>query len=248
MNKIKILGYEIMDIDYKKLFQEIECLLQKKRFFYFVTLNPEIVVVAREAQELADYIKKAQMIFADGIGIVLGSKLLTGKAPQKITGIDLVEKLLHKQKYSFYLVGAKPHVMEKAAQKIKEKYPGSELKGYHHGSYDLKGEQAIIKDIKKTRPDFILVGLGFPNQDVFIRKLIKTLNQGIAIGIGGSLDIISGTKKRAPFLLRKIGVEWLYRTFKEPKRILRWYFLQSYVWLILKEWFKKLKITFYPQR
>ena len=62
MNKIKILGYEIMDIDYKKLFQEIECLLQKKRFFYFVTLNPEIVVVAREAQELADYIKKAQMI------------------------------------------------------------------------------------------------------------------------------------------------------------------------------------------
>jgi N-acetylglucosaminyldiphosphoundecaprenol N-acetyl-beta-D-mannosaminyltransferase len=238
MRQIDFFGLKIADITIDEVFVKIDALLKKQTFSWLVTLNPEILVSAQKIPGLLQYLKKAELILADGIGIVIGCWLLQKIKLAKIAGIDLVEQMLAKEKYTFYLVGSTEKVMMKMVQIIEHKYPGSKLKGYHHGYYDLAQEKKILVDIKEKKPDIILVGLGFPNQDLFLKKL-KALGpeHGIGVGVGGSFDVLTGEKKRAPELWQKMGLEWLYRAFKEPKRIVRWYFLQIYLAYIAKQWF-----------
>ena len=143
---------------------------------------------------------------------------------ERIAGIDIANKLLeygHQQKKEVYLFGAKPEVIKDLVKVIREKYPNLNIAGTDNGYVNDK--DAVFEKMKKLQPDIILVALGIPVQEKLIYKHLKDFNKGIFVGVGGSFDVISGHKKRAPQIFINLKLEWLYRIITEPQRLKRFY-------------------------
>ena len=146
-------------------------------------------------------LNKDNIIVADGIGIIKGSKKLKKKTPNKITGIDLTYeflKMANDLKKNVFLFGATAEVLKALKDKINKEYPNINLVGIVNG-YDCD-KDTVVNNIIKTKPDFIFVALGIPKQELFINECYKKSSKGIFMGVGGSFDVISGNKKRAPKL------------------------------------------------
>ena len=160
----------------------------------------------------------------DGIGIVKAARMINYDVKERITGIDIANELLklgNKQKKSIYLFGAKQEVIDSMEKVLKESYPNLNLVGMSNG-YE-KDKDKIFEKIVKTKPDIVLVALGIPLQEKLIYKHLDKFDKGIFVGVGGSFDVISGHKKRAPKIFIKLNLECLYRILKEPKRLKRFY-------------------------
>jgi len=160
----------------------------------------------------------------DGIGIVKAARMINYDVKERITGIDIANELLklgNKQKKSIYLFGSKQEVIDSMEKVLKESYPNLNLVGMSNG-YE-KDKDKIFEKIVKTKPDIVLVALGIPLQEKLIYKHLDKFDKGIFVGVGGSFDVISGHKKRAPKIFIKLNLEWLYRILKEPKRLKRFY-------------------------
>ena len=143
---------------------------------------------------------------------------------ERIPGVDIAVKLLeysNELKKKVYLFGAKQEIIDKMKEVINSKYPNAELVGSSNGYVQNKDE--VFKEIIKLKPDVVMVALGIPNQEKLIYKHLKKFKKGIFIGVGGSFDVISGSKKRAPKLFVKLNIEWLYRICKEPSRLKRFW-------------------------
>ncbi len=203
----------------------LEETIKKEQKMFIVTANPETFMMASKEKEMEKIIlDKNTMVVPDGVGIVKAAHMLDYPVTERITGIDISWELLrigNEQKKSIYLLGAKEEVITLVVKKIKQDYPNVKILGYSNGYVEDKDK--ILEDIKKKEPDIVLVALGIPAQEKLIYKHIKDFKKGIFIGVGGSFDVISGTKKRAPKLFQKLNLEWFYRLIKEPKRIKRFY-------------------------
>ena len=163
-------------------------------------------------------------IIPDGIGIVKGAKMLGYSVPEAIPGVELCSKLFeycNQYKKSIFLFGAKPEIVLKLSEKIKTDYPNAVICGIENGYVENK--QEIMEKISTQNPDVVLVALGIPHQEILIYNNLNIFNKGIFVGVGGSFDVLSGAKKRAPKLFRKLHLEWLYRILKEPKRLKRFF-------------------------
>ncbi len=191
-----------------------------KKGFVIYTPNPEIVNIARNDKNYKCVLNTGDIVTPDGIGIVYASKILKGNIKERAAGFDIVCGLLDElsnKNGSVYLFGGKSGVAEKAAENIKLKYEGITVAGTQHGYF--KDDKDIIADISDKAPDLLLVCLGAPKQELWIYENKDILNAGILIGAGGSIDVIAGNVKRAPKIFIRLGLEWLYRLIKEPKRI-----------------------------
>ena len=133
-----------------------------------------------------------------------------------------------------YMFGGAPGVAEKAAEEMRKKYPGLKIVGIHDGYFDAKEEKNIIADIKEKKPSLLLVGLGSPKQEKWIYSNLRFTDAKLAIGIGGSFDVMSGNLKRAPEFFCKLGIEWLYRLIKQPTRFKRMMRLPKFVLRVRK--------------
>ncbi|MCX7871563.1 MAG: WecB/TagA/CpsF family glycosyltransferase, partial [bacterium] len=162
--------------------------------------------------------KKYILIFPDGIGFILKLKLNGKKVKEKIAGVELVDDILknsNKYNLNIYLFGSQNEVLEKLIDKYKKEYK-TNIVGYQHGYTD--NLESVIEDINNKNTHILLVGLGSPKQEEFIFKNFNKIKSNIIINVGGSFDVLSGYKKRAPKLFIKLKLEWLYRMIKEPKR------------------------------
>lgn len=201
---------------------------------FIVTANPETLMIAEED----DNFKKALLdnnttIIADGIGVVKGAKMLSYNIEETIPGVELCSKLFeycNELKKSIFLLGAKDEIVSKLVNIINSKYPNAIICGYENGYVENK--QTVFNKIETLRPDVVLVALGIPQQELLIYNNLDKFNKGIFVGVGGSFDVLSGTKKRAPKIFRKLYLEWLYRIMREPKRLKR--FFSSNIKYILK--------------
>lgn len=229
---MKILGVRIDHVDMKTALKRATDGINPENPFVIVTPNSEIVVKANEEPRLKDFIENANMVVPDGIGLVIGSKLVKQPLQERVTGIDLMLKLVEyaaENDKSIYFLGGKDPVASQAAEMLKKKYPKLKVAGTHHGYFKglhtgNKGhteELAVIEDIKAKKPDMLFVAFGAPKQEYFIDEYKDMLGAGLLMGVGGSLDVVSGTVKRAPEIYQKIGMEWAYRLAKEPWRIKR---------------------------
>ncbi|MFD1125471.1 WecB/TagA/CpsF family glycosyltransferase [Lentilactobacillus raoultii] len=204
---------------------------------FVVTANPEIVMYARQNRPYMKLIKQADFIVADGIGIIMGAKLLKRPLQERITGYDLFVSLLewgsqtHK---SAYFVGAKTEVINQLKTVVAQKYPGLKIAGTHNGYFG--DDRNIVHDIARTHPDMVFVATGYPKQETFIDKNRQATN-GLWMGIGGSFDVLTGNVKRAPESWQNKHLEWLYRVIKEPSRLSRLSVLPKYLLAILKDRF-----------
>lgn len=234
-NRIDILGTKFDNFTEKQFHKYLIDDLDVKNNRFIVTPNPEIVLSARENPKFSEIVNDADYVIPDGIGIIKGANSLGTPMHGRITGFDTLMFLIktaNKRGSKVYLLGSKPNVIEASANRIKTEFKDIDLVGYHDGYF--KDEQAIVDDIVSKKPNIVFVALGSPKQEYFINKY-KELNPAIWIGVGGSFDVFSGTKKRAPKIVQKLGMEWFYRLAKEPSRIGRMMAIPKYMRLINKE-------------
>ncbi len=234
MNRVSILGVEIDNIDLKEAVNRIDGYIEQKKPSLVVTVNPEIIMLARDDSHFKAYLREAQMVTPDGIGIIIAARLLGKPLKQRVTGIDLISALFERsaeKKYRFYLVGAKPGVAEKAAMNIRDRYPGVEITGIQHGYFH--DDAPILDDIRRKAPEILLVALGMGKQEKWIRDRVQQSGIPVSIGVGGSFDVFAGETKRAPVWMRKAGLEWLYRLIKQPSRLGRMLKLPGFLLAVL---------------
>lgn len=199
--------------------------LKNKNKKFIVTINPETLMIAEKDIELKEILEDDSVSFVpDGIGVVKAAKMIGVDVKERIPGIEIAEKLFefaNESKKSLYLFGAKQEVLNNLKEKIEKNYSNIKFLGMTNGYVENKEEE--FQKIIKKEPDIVLVALGIPAQEKLIYKYFKDFKKGIFVGVGGSFDVLSGTKKRAPQIFIKTNTEWLYRILKEPKRIKRFW-------------------------
>ncbi len=245
MDSIKIFGVKIHNITFQEAIGgEVKSYLEGNDLKVIYTPNPEIVMGAKENNKLKELINNGDLITADGIGLIYASKIKRRPLKERVTGYDLSMELLNianENNYKLYLLGGKEGVAKAAAENIQKDYPNIRIVGYHHGYFkgshnnyqNHQEELKIIEDINVTEPDIIFVGLGFPNQEIWIDTNKSKITGKVIIGNGGVMDILSGNLKKTPDIYRKLGLEWLYRLIKEPSRIKRQIIIPKFMLQVL---------------
>lgn len=197
--------------------------LQQRMGTHVVTLNAEMTMQAERNKTLATIIKAADLVIPDGAGIVLYLRLLLKQDVRRIPGIELAESLLREigqksPESSVFFYGGKPGTAAAAAQFWQEQIPDLNIAGTHSGYHSPEEEQRLHSTLSQTQPQVIYVGLGVPRQELWIKQNRHLCPQATWVGVGGSFDIWSGAKTRAPAWLGDNNLEWLYRLYQEPWR------------------------------
>ena len=196
-----------------------------------VTPNAEFALEAKKNPRFLNILNTSQLVLADGISVVLASKIIGDPMQGRVTGVGFAQALaaaMAKEGKSIYLLGAKPGVAEQAAEKLRQTYPGLQIAGTHDGYF--KEEGPVIAAINTAKPDALLVCLGAPKQEYFMEDHDGDLEVPVMAGLGGSMDVLAGNVQRAPEFFQKYGLEWLYRLCKEPQRWKRMIKLPLYLW------------------
>ena len=238
MGKTKILGVPFDTLTMQQAADKAVSLLDTNGQHYICTPNPEIVMSANEDHELMGILRAADLVTPDGVGVVWASKYSSTKINERVSGYDLVLEIFERIKdteHTVYMFGGAPGVAEKASQLMMQKYKGLKVVGCHDGYFDEKEERNIIAEIKRLQPSLLLVGLGSPKQEKWIYNNLRLTAAKLAIGIGGSFDVMSGNVKRAPKIFCKLGLEWFYRLVSQPTRFKRMLKLPKFVFKVRKE-------------
>ena len=229
-----ILGFDVFNDDKRNFINYIN----EKSKVNIISGNPEIIFNGLNNDILRDNFKrKESVIIPDGVGTVIASKILKNPVKEKIAGIDVMRELLKKADHeskSIYLVGAKEEVLVKCIENVKKEFPNIKISGSHNGFFDMENCQDIIDDINNSDAWAIFVAMGSPRQEIFINKIIDTAPCNIFMGVGGVFDILAGNLKRAPKWMISLGLEWLYRVYKEPFRIKRLAAIPKFLMLVVK--------------
>lgn len=228
---LNIFDVKILNIDVEEALNIISKTIQKndKKKLFFV--NPACLNTSLQDQDYRNILlNKTDYIFADGIGIVVASKILNTPLKANINGTDLLPficKLAIEKDYNLYFLGAKPGIVEQAKDNLEQKYQGLKIVGTQHGYFDRKTEnEQIIADINQKQPDILLTAFGVPNQEKWINNNFDKFDfPGVFMGVGGLFDFYSETKQRAPRWMRQIGMEWLFRLLIEPRRMWKRYII-----------------------
>lgn len=227
--RVKLLGF---DIDTYNLESAVE--YAKTTSGQVVTINPEMM----SNPDMIDIVNSAEIVIPDGIGVEIGLKI-SGHNVKRIPGIQFAHRMIKEcaiANRAVALIGAKPEIIEKASENLKKEFENLNLVYVQDGYFD--DEERVITELKSAEPRLVLCALGSPKQELFIQKAKKLLPDALFIGVGGSFDVWSGTVQRAPEIYQKLGLEWFYRTVKEPQRFKRIFpTLPLFVLRVLKERF-----------
>lgn len=186
-----------------------------------VTVNPEFVMAAQRNRAFREAINAAALVLPDGTGVVWASRYLGRPTPERVTGTDTLAALVKRcaaSGYRIYLLGAAPGVAEEAAERLRQMAPGLQIAGTYAGSPAPAEESAILERIRAAQADVLCVAYGAPAQELWIYRNLARLPVAVAMGVGGAFDFLSGRQKRAPRLMQRMGLEWLFRLYREPKR------------------------------
>lgn len=200
-----------------------------------VSVNAAKVVEAHHDPHMAQIIEHAGIATADGASILWAGALLGCRLPERVTGIDFMLAMWDRAAeagYTVYLFGAKPSTVEVAAAVARDR--GVKVVGVRSGFFD--DEATVVAEIAGIAPDLLFVALPTPNKELFIADHLHELNAKLAVGVGGSFDVVAGEVTRAPVWMQRAGLEWAHRLIKEPQRIFRRYFRQNlgFFWLLLQ--------------
>lgn len=201
-----------------------------------VTLNPEIVMAARQDASLRDAILRADLVVPDGIGVVLAARFAGGRVRERVTGVDLLEQVASvapSKGLRLFLLGGGPGTAETAAARLMGRYPDLKIAGTSAGSPGTEDERDILTTIRCADPDIVFVAFGSPAQERWIAGVRDRLHAAVAIGVGGALDFVSGHVPRAPEWMRRAGMEWAYRLARQPWRWRRMLALPRFAGMVL---------------
>ena len=237
MKTEKVLGINVCVTGKDELMEAVRQDIAANTQRMIVAINPEKILKARKDEALAKLLNSADYPIADGIGVVIASRMHGGGIRQRITGIGSMELFCAasvKYEWRVFLYGAKPGVAQKAGEALTQKYPGLIVSGIADG-YGCDND-ALIDSINEARADVLFVALGSPAQEYWIAQNRNRLNVKLFQGVGGSFDVFGGNLKRAPVWMQKYGLEWLFRLALQPKRVFRQFKILGFLLLIVKDW------------
>lgn len=219
--KVKLLGFNIDTFDFESAVSYAKNLIITKKGGQIITINPEMIEAGLKNPDFGRILNNADLVIPDGVGVQIGLKI-KGLNIERIAGIEFSRRLIEecsKNSFPIALIGAKPHIIQKASKNLKSEFENLNI-SYKQDGYFQDAEKVLL-ELKEKAPRFILVALGSPKQEEFIIKARKLIPEAVMIGVGGSFDVWSGEVERAPVIYQKLGLEWLYRTIKEPHRFKR---------------------------
>ncbi len=203
-----------------------------------LAVNPEKIMRARKDPGLLSALRDSDFLIPDGIGTVIGIRLLHGERIARTTGIFLMTRLLAvaaEKKKKVFFFGGRPEVLAEAVSGIRNDFPGLNIVGSQHGYLVEEDYDRLVRGINDSGAELLLVGLGSPKQEKWIHRFRGSLVTKICMGVGGSFDVFAGRVPRAPARLQRLGLEWLFRLVKEPSRLKRQMVLPRYAGAILRQ-------------
>ncbi len=248
INQKNLFGIALRTLNKKNALEKIKKYIGVPTgFFHIVSLNPEIVVIAKKDRYFREIVSKGQIQIVDGVGVVLAGKMLHLELADRTQGAELMETLLNwagRGRLRVMLIGGKGNLAESISDCYSSAYPEARFIGVE-GIKDIrkpkkKEEEEIFSIITARRPHIVFVAFGSPYQELWLWKHKDRLKRIVCMGVGGGFDYVSGSIQRAPLLIQKIGLEWLYRLIRQPWRWRRQLRLIEFIGLVLKERLSKL--------
>lgn len=233
--KTNVLGVAYDNITMAEALQRGREILSGTETAYCVTPNAEMAYEAMHDPDFCRVLNEAALVLPDGAGVILGAKLVRTPLKEKVAGIDFAQNMLPvfaETGSRLYLLGSKPGIAELAAEKMRQKQPDLCICGLRDGYFQDEAE--VVRAINEAKADAVYVCLGSPKQERFMHDHRGELNAKLLVGLGGTLDGIAGTVKRAPRWMIRLQLEWLYRLIKEPKRFKRMLRLPKYIFAAFK--------------
>jgi N-acetylglucosaminyldiphosphoundecaprenol N-acetyl-beta-D-mannosaminyltransferase len=203
--------------------------LAERKRGWLCTVNVAILMMMRGDARLQQFVDRASIIVADGQPLVWIAPWLDKPLPERVTGVDLVESICARavvEKKSIYLLGATSSIVEILANRLRIKFPGLQV-DYADGYFSSNDAVTRADKVRQSGASILLVGMGVPRQEFFIEKQWERLGVGMAIGVGGSFDVLAGLRRRAPIWVQSLGLEWTYRMLQEPRRLFKRYLVTN---------------------
>ncbi len=219
--RYELLGTAVHAVTLAGALDWVSASVQARTVGYVVTLNGALLVQTARDPALRALVNEAALVTADGIGVLLAARILGVTLPGRVAGIDLAVAVCARAAqlaHRMYLLGGAPGVAARTADALRRQHPTLQIVGTHHGYLAPEDEPAVVTDIQHARPDVLLVAFGAPRQEIWMRRWNKELGVPVAIGVGGSFDVLAGRVPRAPGWMQRAGLEWLYRVWREPRR------------------------------
>ena len=241
--KVKLFNIEIDAISMRQTLDIVEDAVANDKHIHHTVVNAGKIVLMQEDKELEKSVNEADLINADGQAVVWASKMLGSPLPERVSGIDLMEKLVKRsfeKGYRCYFLGAEEDVLSNLITLYKQKYSDNVIAGYRNGYFKKSDEKRIAKDISQSNANILFVAITSPKKEIFLNTYKKELkNINFIMGVGGSFDVIAGKVNRAPKWMQDFGFEWLYRVIQEPRRMFMRYLVGNtkFIYLVLKEFF-----------
>ena len=239
LETVSFFDFQVCDTTYDYFLHYIERSIAAGQRKIILAFNPKKVALAHESEITGKALKSADILIPDGYGIILASKLLGNRIQNRITGTDLMSLLCHtlakesdERQYGIYIYGATPESLRDAVDKLRKEnvHIVGGMDGYDHE------DDEVVRAINRSGATILFVALGSPKQEIFIyNNADKLHNVRLIMGVGGSVDVISGHAKRAPVIIRKIGLEWLFRMICKPTRIRENKTIITYAKIVLDE-------------
>jgi N-acetylglucosaminyldiphosphoundecaprenol N-acetyl-beta-D-mannosaminyltransferase len=237
---VDVLGVRVDDVTHAEALARCRTLIEDPQPRYCVTPNPEFVILARRDPEFRRILNAADLAIPDGGGLLLASRLWGTPLREQVRGTDLCYLLMEegtRQSWRFFLLGAAPGVADEAAERLRRRYPGLQIAGTFAGDGSPAGDAETRNAVRAAgRCDVLFVCYGANKQERWIDRNLSHLDVGLALGLGGVLDFFSGRVRRAPSLVRRLGVDWAWRAIVQPSRVRRQAdTIPRFLWLAARE-------------
>ena len=224
MSRVNFMGVPIDALNLDQTVDKVLHLIDNGESFQHVCINPGKVIRMMEDPEVRQTIRRCEVISADGIGVVWMAKLLDVPIPERVAGIDLMDRLLGAcafRGYKPFFLGAKPEVLEAAVKHYQIRFPKLKFAGWRDGYFSDQEAEGVANQIAKSGAHMLFVAISSPKKEQFLGRYRDRMQVPFCMGVGGSFDVKAGKVKRAPKWMQRVGLEWSYRFLQEPKRMLR---------------------------
>lgn len=237
---MEILGCRIDALDMDETVERCRAAIESRSWVQHVCVNAAKVVRLRRDEKLAAIVRACDLVNADGQAVVWASRLLGRPLPERVTGIDLMHRLLslaESERYGVFILGARTDVLEEAVERLRAEYAGLRIVGYRDGYFTEAEDDAVCEQIRTARAEILLVAISTPRKEYWLAEHGPSLDVPFAMGVGGAIDIVAGVTARAPRWMQSVGLEWFFRFLQEPRRLAKRYLLTNaeFVWLVLAE-------------
>lgn len=244
-NRVSILGVNVDVIDTQKTIELVREYANENIFLHLMGVNADKILTCIKDPEMMEIVNSCEIINADGASVIMASKFLNRYLPERVAGIDLMQEIIKDAEvngHTVYFLGAKQNIVEKTVENLLIKHPNLKVVGFRNGYFNESEWKKISEELNEASPNYVFVGITSPLKEHLIEYFKKQGNQSVFMGVGGSFDVISGSIPRAPHLMQKLNLEWLFRVYQEPRRLFKRYFKGNFefIKLVLKER-KKIK-------